>query len=352
MVGISARISDFRLSTIFPQGDERTNGASRFPANRARLRTAGRSPGCLADRATSALPTSGTRSGTHSAAYSGRPPAQPGRSDAPASRSSCSSTSSSTASSPARRSGSSREAPVLILRYAGESLAPGGGANAVANVMRAGRASAAVRARRRRRERPRARSPPSPRAASPTDAILVRAGLRDADQDAHPRRLSDRHQAAGRALRSRAGGRPRATREIARPARRRSRGAAGARAAVLSDYGYGSVVPALLPEIRAARRPGGAILVDSRFRLGDFAGLDGATPNEEEAEALARAPPRRRRGSRRRRRPRAARAPRRALSAGHPRQPRHGALRRRTAPPTCRSTAPTRWRTSPARATP
>lgn len=28
----------------------------------------------------------------------------------------------------------SREAPVLILRYAGESLAPGGGANAVANV--------------------------------------------------------------------------------------------------------------------------------------------------------------------------------------------------------------------------
>ena len=68
---------------------------------------------------------------------------------------------------------------------------------------------------------------------------------------------------------------------------RRAIGRAGlARAAVLSDYGYGSVTPDLLPEVRKAVGKEGAIIVDSRFRLGDFAGLDGATPNEEEAETL------------------------------------------------------------------
>jgi len=34
----------------------------------------------------------------------------------------------------------------------------------------------------------------------------------------------------------------------------------------------------------------GVILCDSRYRLAEFAGLDGATPNEEEAEALLKGP--------------------------------------------------------------
>ena len=46
------------------------------------------------------------------------------------------------------------------------------------------------------------------------------------------------------------------------------------------------MTPDLLPEVRKAVGKEGAIIVDSRFRLGDFAGLDGATPNEEEAETL------------------------------------------------------------------
>ena len=45
-----------------------------------------------------------------------------------------------------------------------------------------------------------------------------------------------------------------------------------------------------------ARRRTATLLCDSRYRLGDFAGLDGATPNEEEAEALARRAARRRSG--------------------------------------------------------
>ncbi|HEV7517417.1 MAG TPA: PfkB family carbohydrate kinase, partial [Thermoanaerobaculia bacterium] len=59
-----------------------------------------------------------------------------------------------------------------------------------------------------------------------------------------------------------------------------------ARVAILSDYGYGAVEPALLPAVRAALGPEATLVGDSRYRLGEFAGLDGATPNEEEAEAL------------------------------------------------------------------
>lgn len=177
----------------------------------------------------------------------------------------------------------SREAPVLILRYAGESLAPGGGANAVANVAAlggrplpiglvgdddSGRELVAALAAR----------------GIPTDAILVRRGYRtptktrilagfptgikqqvvrlDREQEVvlEPGEIAELRTAVGRLV--------------------------GGRAAILSDYGYGSVVPALLPEIRRAVGESGAIIVDSRFRLGDFAGLDGATPNEEEAETI------------------------------------------------------------------
>ncbi len=56
--------------------------------------------------------------------------------------------------------------------------------------------------------------------------------------------------------------------------------------AVLSDYGYGAVPPELAGTVRGALTPAGTILADSRYRLGEFDGLDGATPNEEEAEAL------------------------------------------------------------------
>ncbi|HEX2643219.1 MAG TPA: PfkB family carbohydrate kinase, partial [Thermoanaerobaculia bacterium] len=65
-----------------------------------------------------------------------------------------------------------------------------------------------------------------------------------------------------------------------------ARGSGGIRAAILSDYGYGAVEPGLLPRLRAALGSGATLVGDSRYRLADFAGLDGATPNEEEAETL------------------------------------------------------------------
>jgi rfaE bifunctional protein kinase chain/domain len=177
----------------------------------------------------------------------------------------------------------SREAPVLILRYAGESLAPGGGANAVANVQALGgrpyplglvgddeSGSELLDALAAK--------------GIPTAGILVRPGYRtptktrilagfpsgikqqvvrlDREQEVV---LSPAEVAALKATMARTG---------------------VVRAAILSDYGYGSVAPDLLPAVRAAVGAEGAIVVDSRFRLGDFAGLDGATPNEEEAETL------------------------------------------------------------------
>jgi rfaE bifunctional protein kinase chain/domain len=55
---------------------------------------------------------------------------------------------------------------------------------------------------------------------------------------------------------------------------------------VLSDYGYGAVDPRLLLEIREIVGPESLVVVDSRYRLGDYRGLSAATPNQEEAESL------------------------------------------------------------------
>ncbi|MBV8199863.1 MAG: hypothetical protein JOZ15_04490 [Acidobacteria bacterium] len=178
----------------------------------------------------------------------------------------------------------SREAPVLILSFEGERLTPGGGANAVANVaalggrplplgvvgddVHGGRLRDALAAH-----------------GVPTAGILVRRGFRTPTK-----------------VRILGGGRNQVKQQIVRydiedtlalAGEERERFAAAlagwrgtARAAIVSDYGYGAADPALLPTLRAALAPGGTLVGDSRFRLAAFAGLDGATPNEEETEAL------------------------------------------------------------------
>lgn len=60
--------------------------------------------------------------------------------------------------------------------------------------------------------------------------------------------------------------------------------AAGAHAAILSDYGYGAISPGSVAPIRAAIAPGAPILVDSRHALLTYSGVDAVTPNEEEIE--------------------------------------------------------------------
>jgi len=183
----------------------------------------------------------------------------------------------------------SREAPVLILRYEGESIAPGGGANAAANVRALGgrplpvgcvgddadgRDLLAALAER----------------DIPVDAILTLPGWRTPTKT---RILAGFHSASkqqvvrfdrepdvplGPADRERL---------ARRLAERLENSAARPRVAILSDYGYGAVGPELVAPVRAALGEDALILADSRFRLGEYRDLDGATPNEEEAEALA-----------------------------------------------------------------
>jgi rfaE bifunctional protein kinase chain/domain len=183
----------------------------------------------------------------------------------------------------------SREAPVLILSYQGETLVPGGGGNAVANVAALGgrplplgivgddvhgRGLLAALAG----------------LGVATDGILVRPGYRT------PTKVrilgGGKHAIKQQIVRYDIEDRLELTEaERERFAAMMAQWAAewgaagGIGAAILSDYGYGAAEPGLLPRMRAAL-PAATVVCDSRYRLGDFAGLDGATPNEEEAEAL------------------------------------------------------------------
>ena len=182
----------------------------------------------------------------------------------------------------------SREAPVLILRWSGETVAPGGGANAAANVRalggrplpvgcvgddEAGRALLDAFAERGidgtgilvRRGWP---TPTKTRILAGFPTGIKQQVVRYDREELRP--LDDGERSA---LAARIGAR-----------------AGAARVAVLSDYGYGAVLPELVPQVRAALGAGATVLVDSRFRLPDFRGADGATPNEEEAEAILGGP--------------------------------------------------------------
>jgi rfaE bifunctional protein kinase chain/domain len=178
----------------------------------------------------------------------------------------------------------SREAPVLILSYQGESLVPGGGANAVANV-------AALGGR------------PSPLGVVGDDATgreLVEH-LRHLGVATEGIVLRPDYRTPTK-VRILGGGKHGIKQQIVRydieetltlTAEERQhfvtllqswRGQM--RVGILSDYGYGSAVPDLLPAMREALGPDCLLLCDSRYRLGEFQGLDAATPNEEEAEQL------------------------------------------------------------------
>lgn len=178
----------------------------------------------------------------------------------------------------------SREAPVLILRYTGERFIPGGGANAVANV-------AALGGR------------PLPLGVVGADdngrRLIDELGSRDIPTDGILQREGYLTPTKTRIL---GGGEHSVRQQIVRydvedhvdvddalngglaAALEGWRGQA--EVAVLSDYGYGVVAPDRVGAVRGALASGGAVLCDSRYRLADFAGLDGATPNEEEARAL------------------------------------------------------------------
>jgi len=183
----------------------------------------------------------------------------------------------------------SREAPVLILRYEGESLAPGGGANAAANVRALGGRPLPVGCvgddvdGRELLEALAARDIPVdgilrlPGWRTPTKTRIL-AGFHSASKQQVVRFDREPETPLGPAERERIGRRLSESATIA---------SGSARVAILSDYGYGAVGPELVAPVRAALGDGSLVLADSRFRLGEYRDLDGATPNEEEAEALA-----------------------------------------------------------------
>src|SRR5262245_17226509 len=177
----------------------------------------------------------------------------------------------------------SREAPVLILRYWKEEALPGGAGNTAANV----RALGGV---------------PVPVGATGTDEAGCQ--LRDAlrargiETDGLAEVSGYRTPTKTRIL----GGAPHAIKqqivrydvEDALPesteaalSERLRAAAAGARGAILSDYGYGAVSPRAVPLLRSALAAAARICVDSRHRLPEYAGIDAATPNEEELEEAA-----------------------------------------------------------------
>ncbi len=178
----------------------------------------------------------------------------------------------------------SREAPVLILRHESDGFVPGGGANAVANVAalggkplpigvvgddESGRAivgafeSLGVVTRGIATSRG-YRTPTKVRIMGGCKHAIKQQIVRyDIEDAVEPSAEIESTHAEALELWSGA-----------------------ARVAVLSDYGYGAVTPALLEPVRTALTAAGSVLCDSRYRLADFRGVNGATPNEEEAEAL------------------------------------------------------------------
>ena len=175
----------------------------------------------------------------------------------------------------------SREAPVLILKYASEQNVPGGGANTAANIASLGGLPRPAGAIGRDQE------------GRTLEGLLARAGgdvsgLLPVEGYATPTKT----RILGGGLHSIRQQVVRIDREDVLPdgpdlrealAERVRAACAGASVLVLSDYGYGSSRPEWIGVARAAS-PGIRVLVDSRFRLAEYAGADAATPNEEELE--------------------------------------------------------------------
>ncbi len=179
----------------------------------------------------------------------------------------------------------SREAPVLILSFAREENLPGGAGNTAANVRALGGipvpvgATGADESGRALRDAFQVRG-------IPTDGLLEVPGYRTPTKT---RILAGAPYAIKQQI-VRYDVEDTLAAEAARTvasAERLGAAARGAHGAILSDYGYGAISPAALPILRDALAPGAKVCVDSRHHLPDFAGVDAATPNEEELEECA-----------------------------------------------------------------
>lgn len=182
----------------------------------------------------------------------------------------------------------SREAPVLILRYEGESWVLGGGANAVANVRALGGEPLPLGILGDDEAGERLRHGFDAIGVT-TEGLMTQSGyatptktrLMAGDQGSVKQQVA-RFDIESRAILGDA--------ELNGFRQQLERWKGRASMAVLSDYGYGSVAPELIDDIRRSLTDPANVVCDSRYRLESFTGLDGATPNQEEAETLTGAP--------------------------------------------------------------
>ena len=175
----------------------------------------------------------------------------------------------------------SREAPVIILHHEGQRDIPGGAANALANTAALGLNVIALGAIGNDEPGTALRSALNDRGVA-TDSLVSVPGYRTPTK-----------------VRILGGGSSSLKHQVARydiedelpddgdwydelleglPA------IAGCAAVAISDYGYGSVQPDIVDALRGVVGRDAWISLDSRYRIGDFIGVDGATPNLEELE--------------------------------------------------------------------
>ncbi|HTY63488.1 MAG TPA: PfkB family carbohydrate kinase [Acidobacteriota bacterium] len=175
----------------------------------------------------------------------------------------------------------SREAPVLVLEYRDPVRVPGGAANAANNLLDLGCGVAVAGA--------------VGQDAPGKDLLAI---LRGKGADV---RAIRRLRSLGTPVKTRilAGAPHSAPQQIVRvdrvhtpgsfrglPLKALEQSIRASDAIILSDYGYGNVVPALLPRlVQVASAKGVPLVVDSRFRMSEFPGVTSITPNITELEA-------------------------------------------------------------------
>jgi rfaE bifunctional protein kinase chain/domain len=175
----------------------------------------------------------------------------------------------------------SREAPVIILRHEGQRDVPGGAANALANMAALGLRVTALGALGDD-EPGEALSAALAESGVNTNELIVVPGYRT------PTKVrilgggasSLKHQVARYDIEDELpddGGWYNSLLERLPTIR-------DCTAFAISDYGYGCVEPGIVDALRSALNRDAWITLDSRYRIGDFVGVDGATPNLEELE--------------------------------------------------------------------
>ena len=174
----------------------------------------------------------------------------------------------------------SREAPVIILRHEGRRDIPGGAANALANMAALGLRVAALGA-----------------IGDDEPGEALRTALADRGVDTGSLAVVPGYRTPTK-VRILGGGASSLKHQVARydiedelpdggwytGLVERLAGVCDCTAVAISDYGYGCVQPDVVDALRDVVGPDGWITLDSRYRIGDFVGVDGATPNLEELE--------------------------------------------------------------------